>query len=155
MLIAPGKNLKVLVLHGPNLNLLGFRQPEIYGSETFESINKQIEEYGKKINVEVRIQQSNHEGVLIDAIHEAIDWADGIVINPGAYTHYSYAIADAIRAVRLPVVEVHLSNVHGRDDWRRRSVVAEAVVGQIAGFGGTSYLLGLDALRATIEQGRQ
>ena len=155
MNITPSRNLNILVLHGPNLNLLGFRQPEVYGSDSFDSINKQIEEYGKRSNIEIRIQQSNHEGVLIDAIHDAIDWADGIVINPGAYTHYSYAIADAIRAVRLPVVEVHLSNVHARDEWRRRSVVAEAVVGQIAGFGGASYLLGLDALRTTIEQGRQ
>jgi 3-dehydroquinate dehydratase II len=155
MLITPGKNLRILVLHGPNLNLLGFRQPEVYGSDTFDSINKQIEEYAKKVNIEVKIEQSNHEGVLIDFIHEAVNWADGIVINPGAYSHYSYAIADAIRAVRLPVVEVHLSNIHARDEWRKRSVVAEAVIGQIAGFGSASYLLGLDAIRVTIEQGRQ
>jgi 3-dehydroquinate dehydratase II len=155
MLITPGRNLKILVLHGPNLNLLGFRQPEVYGSDTFESVNKQISEYAKRVNIEVRIEQSNHEGVLIDTIHEAVDWADGIVINPAAYSHYSYAIADAIRGVRLPVVEVHLTTIHARDEWRKRSVVAEAVIGQISGFGSVSYLLGLDAIRAIIEQGRQ
>jgi 3-dehydroquinate dehydratase-2 len=103
----------------------------------------------------VRIAQSNHEGEIIDAIQDAVNWADAIVINPGAYTHYSYAIADALRAVRLPAVEVHISNVHAREEYRRSSVIAPAAVGQIAGFGTASYLLALDAARYTVVTGRQ
>jgi 3-dehydroquinate dehydratase-2 len=155
MNLTPFRGLKVLVLHGPNLNLLGFRQPEIYGSETFENINQRIRDHAKSRNIEVRIEQSNHEGQLIDWIHEALGWADGIVINPGAYTHYSYAIADAIRGTRLPAVEVHLTNVHTREEWRQHSVVAEASVGQIMGFGAMSYILGMEAICYVVEQGRQ
>lgn len=155
MQLTPSGPLRLLVLHGPNLNLLGTREPGIYGATSFDELNKMIKEHARKQGAEVQIVQSNHEGALIDAIHGALDWADAIVLNPGAYTHYSYAIADALRAIRLPAVEVHLSNVHARDDFRRNSVIAPACVGQIAGFGPASYLLGLDAARAVVMQGRE
>jgi 3-dehydroquinate dehydratase-2 len=154
MQITPTGTVRIALIHGPNLNLLGLREPDIYGTDSFDDINRKIEAHAKQTGVEVRISQSNHEGVLIDTIHECVRWADAIVINPGAYTHYSYAIADAIRAVRLPAVEVHMTNVQGRDEWRRHSVVAAAVAGQIAGFGTISYLLALDAARALVLQGR-
>ena len=154
MQITPTPTLKMLVLHGPNLNLLGLREPDIYGAHTFEDINRKIQAHAKATGIEVKITQSNHEGALIDALHEAIDWADAVILNAGAYTHYSYAIADAIRAIRLPVVEVHLTNIHAREEWRHKSVIAPAVVGQIAGFGTDSYLLALDAARATVRQGK-
>jgi len=155
MQITPTGTIKIAVLHGPNLNLLGLREPDIYGTDTFDDTNRKIVEHAKRINVEVRITQSNHEGALIDAIHDAVNWADAIVINPGAYTHYSYAIADAIRGVRLPAVEVHISNIHAREEFRRHSVIAPAAVGQIAGFGTASYLLALDAARSVVQQGRR
>lgn len=154
MQISPTGILKALVLHGPNLNLLGLREPDIYGSDTYDEINRKIIDHAKKLGMEVRIVQSNHEGALIDAIHEAVGWADAMVINAGAYTHYSYAIADAIRGVRLPCVEVHMTNVHSREEFRHKSVIAAACVGQICGFGSTSYLLGLDAARSMILQGK-
>jgi 3-dehydroquinate dehydratase-2 len=155
MQITPSGNIKVLVLHGPNLNLLGLREPDVYGTETYDEMNRHIEDYAKRAGFEVRIQQSNHEGVLIDAIHEAARWADAIVINPAAFTHYSHAIADALRGVRLPAVEVHITNIHGREEFRRTSVIAPVAAGQIAGFGTASYLLGLEAARAIIQQGRE
>jgi 3-dehydroquinate dehydratase, type II len=155
MQIAPTGNIKVSVLHGPNLNLLGLREPDIYGTDTFDETNRKILEHAKRIGIEVDIRQSNHEGEIIDAIQNAVNWANAIVINPGAYTHYSYAIADAIRGVRLPAIEVHISNVHAREEFRRQSVIAPVCVGQIAGFGTASYLLGLDAARAVVEQGRR
>lgn len=154
MQIAPTGTLKIAVIHGPNLNLLGLREPDFYGTDTFDDTNLKILDHAKKIGVEVQITQSNHEGEIIDTIHNAVNWADAIVINPGAYTHYSYAIADAIRGVRLPCVEVHISNIHAREEWRHRSVIAPASAGQIAGFGTSSYLLGLDAARAIVLQGR-
>ena len=132
------------------------REPDIYGTEhvrRYQPENRRIHA-PKQIGLEVRISQSNHEGVIIDTIHEAVRWADAIVINAGAYTHYSYAIADALRAVRLPIVEVHMTNIHAREEWRRHSVIAPASVGQIAGFGTTSYLLALDAARAVVVEGR-
>ena len=137
---------KILVIHGPNLNLLGAREPEVYGSATLEEINGRLRAYAADKGIEVRTFQSNHEGAIIDAIHQAVGWADGLVINPGAYTHYSYAIRDAIAAVGLPAVEVHLSNVQAREDFRRLSVISPVCLGRIAGFGWQSYVLGLEAL---------
>ncbi len=135
---------KVAILHGPNLNLLGKREPEIYGSTTLEEINSRIE--AGFPNVSLSFFQSNHEGALIDYIHDAWEWADGIVINPGAFTHYSIALRDAFAAIDIPVVEIHLSNVHARESFRQRSVIAPVCLGQIAGFGWRSYLLGVQAI---------
>jgi len=147
--------VKIAVIHGPNLNLLGLREPEVYGALNLEQINARIEELARKEGLEVRIMQSNSEGALIDGIHDALDWADAIVINPGAYTHTSVAIRDAITAVRLPTVEVHLSNVHRREAFRHHSYVSPVVVGQVVGFGVDSYLLGLLAAKRTVEEMRR
>lgn len=143
--------IKVTVIHGPNLNLLGVREPDVYGFDTFDALNKKIKERARSLDMEAQIFQSNSEGEIVDAIHAAMQWADVILINPGAYTHYSYAIRDAITAVRLPAIEVHLTNVHGREEWRRHSVVSPVVSGQIIGFGSESYLLALAAAKSLVE----
>lgn len=142
---------RVLVLHGPNLNLTGRREPEIYGRQTLADVDDAIRGFAAEHDCEVRIVQSNHEGALIDALHNAIDWAGGAVINPGAFTHYSYAIRDAVAAVPYPVVEVHMSAVAARERFRSRSVIAPVCVGQISGFGPLSYLLGIEALLMSAE----
>lgn len=144
--------IKVSLIHGPNLNLVGLREPEFYGRDSFDEINRKIKLRAQQIDMEVHIMQSNHEGEIIDAIHEARTWADAVIINPGAFTHYSYAIRDAITAVRLPAIEVHLSNVHAREAFRRESVIAPVVSGQIVGLGPYGYLLALDAVRQIVEQ---
>jgi 3-dehydroquinate dehydratase II len=136
----------VLVLHGPNLNLLGLREPEVYGPMDLAEINRRVTEAGRLLGIEVRAQQSNHEGVLIDALHEARTWADGVILNAGAYTHTSLALRDAISAIKIPVIEVHLSNTAARESFRHTSMIAPVCVGSIAGFGWRSYLLGLQAL---------
>ncbi len=136
----------ILILHGPNLNLLGMREPEVYGDWTLEDINAELISVGQDLGVRVRCFQSNSEGELIDALHEARSWAAGVVFNPGAYTHTSIALRDAISAIEIPVVEVHLSNVYAREEFRHKSLLAPVCLGKITGFGWRSYWLGLQAL---------
>ena len=141
----------VLVLHGPNLNLLGSREPEVYGSLTLADIDKRLLETGKSLGLKVRSYQSNSEGALIDALHAARGWASGVVFNPGGYTHTSVALRDAVAAIAIPVVEVHLSNVYAREEFRQHSLISPVCAGKITGFGWRSYLLGLQALAGILE----
>ena len=139
--------MKILVINGPNLNFLGIREPSVYGKQDYNYLVNMIEEKAKAENIEVECFQSNHEGAIIDRIQEAyFDHTEGIIINPGAYTHYSYAIYDALEAVKLPTVEVHISNIHKRDEFRHRSVTAPACIGQICGLGFRGYTLAIDYL---------
>ncbi|MGB9857287.1 MAG: type II 3-dehydroquinate dehydratase [Dictyoglomaceae bacterium] len=138
--------IKVLVLHGPNLNLLGIREPNIYGKIDFQILNNLILQKAKEKEIEVEIKQSNFEGQLIDWIQEYRDWADAIIINPGALTHYSYSLRDALSSFGKPVIEVHISNIYRREEFRHHSVIAPICLGQISGFGINSYLLALEAV---------
>ncbi|HAU31125.1 MAG: 3-dehydroquinate dehydratase [Desulfotomaculum sp. 46_296] len=137
--------MKILVLHGPNLNLLGKREPEIYGSLSLETINSLLRRLAAELNIELECRQSNSESELINWLHNAAPVTDAVVFNPGAFTHYSYALADAAAAISVPVVEVHLSNIYAREQFRRHSVISPVAAGQISGFGAESYLLGLRA----------
>ncbi|AEH50580.1 type II 3-dehydroquinate dehydratase [Pseudothermotoga thermarum] len=138
--------MNILVIHGPNLNLLGIREPHVYGRTTLEEINQMIQERARQRNVTVKIVQYSSEGDIIDEIHRAREWADGIVINPGAYTHYSIAIRDALSAVNLPTVEVHISNIFKREKFRHKSVISPVVDGVISGLGYLGYLYAIDYL---------
>ncbi len=140
----------ILVMNGPNLNLLGMREPGVYGTDTYEAVCDRIRDHAAARQMQVDFFQSNSEGALIDQLHAAMGTYDGVVLNAGAYTHYSYAIRDAIAAIRLPVVEVHMSNIHAREEFRHTSVIAPVCKGQIAGFGANSYLLALEALEAIV-----
>ena len=136
-----------LILHGPNLNLLGTREPEIYGTLTLKELNQKLSEYAKQQGFKIKTQQSNSEGELIDFLHGCRSWAKGVVFNPGAYTHYSYALRDAVASIGLPTVEVHLSDIHHREDFRKISVIAPVCLKQISGLGLKSYVEGLKILR--------
>lgn len=140
----------ILVLLGPNLNLIGVREKSIYGIETAENIKFQIIDYADKAGLDVEVFQSNWEGALIDKIHEARGKFEGVIINAGALTHYSYALRDAIASVRIPFVEVHMSNIYSREPFRQKSVIADVCAGQITGFGKTSYFLAIDAIKELI-----
>ena len=144
--------MRILVIHGPNLNLLGEREPGIYGTENLEQVNGAILARAKELGAQCEVFQSNHEGDIIDRRHEARREFDGVVLNAGAYTHYSYAIRDAIAAIRIPCVEVHISNVHAREEFRHTSVIAPACLGVVCGFGGDSYLLALEGLVRRLSQ---
>jgi len=149
------QQLSLLVLHGPNLNLLGKREPGIYGSVTLDAIHRTLRQDAQAFCVDLSFLQSNHEGVLVDAIHAAIGVHDGILVNAGAYTHTSVAMRDAIAAVNLPTVEVHLSNIYRREEFRHHSYIAPVAIGQISGFGADSYRLGLRALVDYLRQGAE
>lgn len=137
------KKKKILIIHGPNLNLLGIREKGVYGETTLDQVNYEIRRFAKEEGIDIDILQSNHEGELVEAIHKARDSFDAIVINPAAYTHTSIAIRDAIAAIDIPTIEVHISNIYKRESFRRHSFISEVAVGQVSGFGADSYLLGI------------
>jgi 3-dehydroquinate dehydratase-2 len=143
---------KILLIHGPNLNLLGWREPGIYGTVGFDEINTRMKRVAEENDTELRVFQSNSEGALVDTIQDARTWADGIVINPGAYSHYSIALRDALSAVKLPTIEVHLSNIHTREEFRHKLVLTPVCVGMICGLGWRSYLYGLESLIAILQE---
>lgn len=143
--------MKIMVINGPNINMLGTREPDVYGKQSYAELEIYIEEYAEKHGHEAIVLQSNGEGEIIDFIHHALGTCDGIIINPGAYTHYSYAIHDALAAVALPTVEVHISNIHKREEFRRKSVTAPACIGQICGLGFKGYTLALDYLAEEVK----
>ena len=145
-------DMNILVIHGPNLNLLGKRQPEIYGTQTLDNINQDLIQIAQKQGVTLRIFQSNQEGEIVSEIGNNIDWANGILINPAAYTHTSIAIRDALSAINLPVIEIHLSNIYEREDFRHHSYVSPIAVGVISGFGNYSYELALNAMINTLKK---
>jgi len=143
--------VKILIVNGANLNLLGKREPDIYGSETLDEIASWLRDKSKSLEVELQFFQSNHEGAIIDAIHDAMNWADGMIINPGAFTHYSYAIRDAISAVNIPTIEVHISDIKHREEFRKLSVIKPVCLSQISGQGKLGYLEGLHQLTHVIK----
>ena len=143
--------LNVLVLHGPNLNLLGTREPDVYGTDTLADIDSQLTALAEEMQIVTHITQSNSEEMLIEKLHSAREWANGVLFNPGAFTHTSVALRDAIAAIDIPVVEVHLSNIHARESFRRDSLLAPVCLGSISGFGTTSYMLGLQALKTQMK----
>lgn len=145
--------LNVLVLHGPNLNLLGTREPDVYGTDTLADIDSQLTTLAEELKIMVSIKQSNSEEMLIEELHSSHKWARGVLFNPGAFTHTSVALRDAIAAIDIPVVEVHLSNIHARESFRRESLLAPVCIGSISGFGTQSYLLGLHALKTHMKSG--
>ena len=138
--------MKVIVINGPNLNMLGKREPSIYGNDTLEDLEKYIKSEFSEKNINIEFFQSNYEGAIIDMLHKANDEFDGVVINPGAFTHYSYSIHDAIKSIKTKVVEVHISNIHQREEFRQKSVTAPACIGQISGFGFYGYILAINAI---------
>jgi 3-dehydroquinate dehydratase-2 len=144
--------MKILIINGPNLNMLGIREPGVYGKDTYGDLCAYINLEAKKLEVEVVIAQSNSEGSIIDLIHTSMNNYDGLVINPGAYTHYSIAIFDALKAIDVPAVEVHLSNIHAREEYRKKSVTAGACIGQISGFGKYGYIMGMLALKDRLDK---
>lgn len=143
--------MKIMVINGPNINMLGTREPDVYGNQTYAQLESYIEDYASEHGIEAIVLQSNGEGEIIDFIHHALGTCDGIIINPGAYTHYSYAIHDALAAVSLPSVEVHISNIHKREEFRSRSVTASACIGQICGLGFKGYALAIDFLSKEVK----
>jgi 3-dehydroquinate dehydratase-2 len=147
--------VKILVIHGPNLNLLGIRETEIYGNLALKDINKKLEDLAKKNGLDLEIIQSNHEGEIVESIQKSRGRIDGLIINPAAYTHTSIAIRDALLALDIPVVEVHLSNIFGREEFRTKSLISDVVSGHISGFGPNSYILGFHALLELINRGKE
>jgi 3-dehydroquinate dehydratase-2 len=145
----PMKN--IMVIHGPNLNLLGYREPEIYGSTTLSQLNEMIKKEAGNLDISIRTFQSNSEGLLIDFIHKHREWADGVLINPGALTHYSYSLRDALASISKPVVEIHISDIHSREEFRKISVIKDICISQISGLGIDGYIQGLKLLADTIK----